>query len=102
MYAPYIYWPEVAGSWNLARPDAIFVGGRLTTFGLVTPCRKALRRGGRLVAHVATVEGETLLSRAQAEQGRRLTRLAIAHAEQLGGLPGWRPDRPVTQWEFRA
>jgi precorrin-6Y C5,15-methyltransferase (decarboxylating) len=82
------------------RPDAIFVAGGLTTYGLVTRCRKALRPGGRLVAHVATVEGETLLSRAHAEQGGRLTRLAIAHAEQFGGLTGWRADRPVTQWEF--
>jgi len=84
------------------RPDAIFLGGGLTTFGLVTRCRKALRPGGRIVAQVATVEGETLLSRAQAEQGGHLTRLSIAHAEQLGGLTGWRPDRPVTQWVFRA
>jgi precorrin-6Y C5,15-methyltransferase (decarboxylating) len=85
-----------------AAPDAIFVGGGLTTYGLLTQCRKALGRGGRLVAHVATVEGETLLSRAQGEQGGRLTRLAIAHAEPLGGYMGWRPDMPVTQWAYHA
>ncbi|HWC25628.1 MAG TPA: precorrin-6y C5,15-methyltransferase (decarboxylating) subunit CbiE [Solirubrobacteraceae bacterium] len=84
------------------RPDAIFVGGGLTTYGLLTQCRKALRPGGRLVANVVTVEGETLLSRAQAEQGGRLRRLAIAHAEPLGGFTGWRPTMPVTQYELRV
>jgi precorrin-6Y C5,15-methyltransferase (decarboxylating) len=83
-------------------PDAIFVGGGLTTYGLLTRCRKALGRGGRLVAQVATVEGETLLSRAQAEQGGRLTRLAVSRAEPLGGYMGWRADAPVTQWEYHA
>ena len=83
------------------RPDAIFVGGGLTTYGLLTRCRKALRPGGRLVAQVVTVEGETLLSRAHSEQGGRLTRLAIAHAEPLDGYTGWRAERPVTQWELR-
>jgi precorrin-6Y C5,15-methyltransferase (decarboxylating) len=83
------------------RPDAIFVGGGLTTYGLLTRCRKALAPGGRLVAHVMTVEGETLLSRAQAEQGGRLTRLAIAHAEPEGDFTGWRAATPVTQWELR-
>jgi precorrin-6Y C5,15-methyltransferase (decarboxylating) len=83
-------------------PDAIFVGGGLTTYGLLTRCRKALAPHGRLVAQVATVEGETLLSRAQAEQGGRLTRLAVARAEPRGDRTGWRAQPPVTQWEFSA
>ncbi len=84
------------------RPDAIFIGGGLTTYGLLTRCRKALRSGGRLVANVVTVEGETLLSRAHAEQGGRLKRLAITHAEPLGAFTGWRPALPVTQYELRV
>ena len=84
------------------RPDAIFVGGGLTSYGLLTRCRRALRRGGRLVANVVTVEGETFLSRAQAEQGGRLTRLEVAHAEPLGGFTGWRAARPVTQYELHV
>ena len=84
------------------QPDAIFVGGGLTTYGLLTRCRRALAPRGRLVAQVGTVEGETLLSRAQAEQGGRLTRVAIARAEPLGGLTGWGSQPPVTQWEFQA
>jgi len=84
------------------RPDAIFIGGGLTGYGLLTLCRKALRPGGRLVANVFTVEGETLLSRAQAERGGRLRRLSTAYAEPLGGFTGWRPARPVTQYELRV
>lgn len=82
-------------------PDAIFVGRRLTTYGLLTRCRKALAPGGRLVAHAMTVEAESLLSRAQAELGGRLTRLATAHAEPLGDLTTWRSVPPVTQWQLR-
>jgi precorrin-6B C5,15-methyltransferase / cobalt-precorrin-6B C5,C15-methyltransferase len=84
------------------RPDAIFIGGGLTGYGLLTHCRKALRRGGRLVANVSTVEGETFLSRAQAEQGGRLTRLAVAHAKPADGVTGWQPAAPVTQYELRV
>jgi precorrin-6Y C5,15-methyltransferase (decarboxylating) len=83
------------------RPDAIFVGGGLTSYGLHTRWRKALRPGGRLVANVVTVEGEIFLSRAQAEQGGRLKRLSLAHAEPLGGFTGWRPAMPITQYELR-
>ena len=83
-------------------PDAIFVGGGLTGYAMLTLCRKALRRGGRLVANVVTVEGEGLVARAQAEQGGRLTRIAVAHAEPLGGFTGWRPAMTITQYELRV
>ncbi len=85
-----------------AEPDAIFVGGGLTSYGLLTRCRKALRPGGRLVANVVTVEGEGFLARAQAEQGGRLTRIAVARAEPLGAFTGWRPAMTVTQYELRV
>ena len=84
------------------RPDAIFIGGGLTSYGVLTRCRKALRRGGRLVANVVTVEGEIFVARAQAEQGGRLRRLAVAHAEPLGGFTGWRPAMPITQYELHV
>ena len=85
-----------------ARPDAIFLGGGLTGYAVLTLARKALARGGRLVANVVTVEGEGLVARAQAEQGGRLTRIALAHAEPLGGFTGWRPAMTVTQYELRV
>ena len=83
------------------RPDAIYLGGGLRSYTVLTLCRKALRRGGRLVATVSSVEGETLLSRAHAEQGGRFTRLAVAHTESLDGATTWRAQRPVTQYELR-
>jgi precorrin-6Y C5,15-methyltransferase (decarboxylating) len=94
--------PDVFDELGEERPDAIFVGGGLTTYGLLTRCRKALRPGGRLVANVVTVEGETLVARAQAEQGGRLTRIAVSHAEPLGAFTGWRPARTITQYELRV
>jgi precorrin-6B C5,15-methyltransferase / cobalt-precorrin-6B C5,C15-methyltransferase len=94
--------PAVLDDLGDARPDAIFIGGGLTGYTLLTLCRKALARGGRLVANVVTVEGEGLVARAQAEQGGRLTRIALAHAEPLGGFTGWRPAMTVTQYELRV
>jgi precorrin-6Y C5,15-methyltransferase (decarboxylating) len=82
------------------RPDAIFVGGGLTTYGLLTRCRKALAPGGRLVACARTVEAETLLSRGYAEQGGRLTRLQVARAQPVGDRTGWLPAAPVMLWEL--
>jgi len=84
------------------RPDAIFIGGGLTSYGLLTRCRKALKPGGRLVANVVTIEGESMVSRAWAEQGGRLRRLSITHAEPLGGVTGWRPAMPITQYELHV
>ncbi|MDP2712489.1 MAG: precorrin-6y C5,15-methyltransferase (decarboxylating) subunit CbiE [Solirubrobacteraceae bacterium] len=84
------------------RPDAIFLGGGLRGSGLLTRCLGQLKPGGRLVANVVTVEGERVLADARAEHGGRLTRLAVAHAEPLGGFTGWRPAMTVTQWELRV
>jgi precorrin-6Y C5,15-methyltransferase (decarboxylating) len=94
--------PEALDALGPTRPDAIFIGGGLTSYGMLTRCRKALARGGRLVANVVTVEGETLVARAQAEHGGRLTRIAIAHAEPLGAFTGWRPAMTVTQYELHV
>ncbi len=82
------------------RPDAIFIGGGLTSYGLLTRCRKALRPGGRLVANVATVEGETLVARAQAEQGGRLTRLSVTRARARAAGTVWERAASVTQYEL--
>ncbi len=86
---------------GLRAPDAVFVGGGLTRPELVELCWRALKPGGRLVANAVTVEGEAALIALRAKLGGSLTRLAITHAEPLGGYLGWRPAMPVTQLAAR-
>lgn len=82
----------------LPSPHAVFVGGGVAEHGLLAACRAALPASGRLVANAVTLEGEAALLAAYAEAGGRLRRLSIAHAAPVGGLTGWRPAMPLTQW----
>lgn len=83
---------------GLTPPDAIFIGGGLTTPDLVDTCWAALKPGGRLVANAVTLEGEAVLAALAATRSGTLTRIAVARAEPVGGLHGWRPLMSVTQW----
>jgi len=83
---------------GLPRPEAVFVGGGVRTPRLIDRCWHALRPGGRLVANAVTLESEQMLLAAHAARGGDLVRLEIAHAEPIGGLTGWRMQRPVVQW----
>jgi precorrin-6Y C5,15-methyltransferase (decarboxylating) len=83
---------------ELPAPQAVFVGGGVAEPGLLAACRTALPPSGRLVANAVTLEGEAALLAAHAEAGGRLRRLSVAHAAPVGGLTGWRPAMPVTQW----
>lgn len=83
---------------GLDRPDAIFIGGGLTTPGIVALCWQALKPGGRLVANTVTLESEAVLLAEFAARGGELTRLAISRTETIGGFTGWRPAMPVVQW----
>jgi precorrin-6Y C5,15-methyltransferase (decarboxylating) len=82
----------------LPAPDAVFVGGGASVSGVLEACWSALAPGGRIVANVVTLEGESLLAAARAEHGGELLRLEISHAAPLGGFTGWRPQLPVVQW----
>ncbi|KAF0227337.1 MAG: precorrin-6Y C5 15-methyltransferase / precorrin-8W, partial [Beijerinckiaceae bacterium] len=82
---------------GLALPDAIFIGGGADA-ALLEIALAALRPGGRLVANAVTLETETLLMRAFAENGGSLLRLDLATAQPLGGMQGWQPSRPLLQW----
>jgi precorrin-6Y C5,15-methyltransferase (decarboxylating) len=85
---------------TLTEPDAIFIGGGLSTEGIVETCWEALSRHGRLVANAVTIEGETRLIQAQASYGGELIRFAISRTEPVGSFQGWRPMMPVTQWRI--
>ena len=88
------------GLTGLPAPDAIFIGGGLTAAGLVDACHDALKPGGRLVANAVTLEGEAVLLGAHERLGGGLTRLSVERAGAVGGLTGWRPLMPVTQWHL--
>lgn len=84
---------------DLPTPDAIFIGGGATVPDLFETCWESLRSRGRLVANVVTIEGEQKLFQWQQEYGGTLTQISISRAEAIGSFLGWKPMRPVTQWQ---
>jgi precorrin-6Y C5,15-methyltransferase (decarboxylating) len=83
---------------DLAPPDAVFLGGGLSTEGLVETVWQALKPGGRLVANAVTLESEQILAGAHGTFGGEMSRIAVSHAEPVGERTGWRPAMPVTHW----
>ena len=80
---------------DLARPNAVFVGGGLSEALLET---LFTFENLRLVANAVTLESEAILARWHAKKGGELTRLDIAHARALGSMRGWDAAFPVVQW----
>ncbi|WP_269583978.1 precorrin-6y C5,15-methyltransferase (decarboxylating) subunit CbiE [Roseibium sp. Sym1] len=85
---------------GLPAPDAVFIGGGLTVPGVVEAALNALKPGGRLVANAVTLESEVVLLGAYQGLGGTLKKLSVHRASAVGGLTGWRPLMPVTQWSF--
>ena len=85
---------------ELPAPDAVFVGGGLTTPAVLDDCLQALRPGGRLVAHAVTLETEAVMVAAHRDHGGELCRIHVEHAAPLGSFTGWTPARAVTQWAW--
>jgi len=83
---------------NLPQPDAIFIGGGVTTPGMLETCWDALRLGGRLVVNAVTLEGEKILFDWYERVGGSFTRINIQRAEAIGRFAGWRGMAGVTQW----
>jgi precorrin-6B C5,15-methyltransferase / cobalt-precorrin-6B C5,C15-methyltransferase len=83
---------------DLPQPDAIFIGGGVTTEGLFEACWSNLKPGGRLVANVVTVEGEQTLFEWYQRVGGTFTRIGIQRAEPVGKFLGWRSLSTVAQW----
>lgn len=79
-------------------PDAVFIGGGLTVPALFETAWAALKPGGRLVANAVTLESEARLAGLHAAHGGSLRRVSIDRLVPVGGLHGWRPAMPVTQW----
>ena len=88
--------PDVLG--RLGAPDAVFVGGGLTTPLVLETCWDALPPGGRLVANAVTVESEAVLASWHSRVGGELVRVAVQRAEPVGSFTGWRAAMPVTIW----
>jgi len=84
---------------GLPAPDAVFIGGGLGP-EVFAAAWAALGPLGRLVANAVTLESEAALIALRAEHGGELSRIAIARAGPVGGLTGWRPLMPVTQWSL--
>ncbi|WP_371347106.1 precorrin-6y C5,15-methyltransferase (decarboxylating) subunit CbiE [Ancylobacter sp. IITR112] len=85
---------------GLPAPDAIFLGGGAGDAGVIDAALAALKPGGRLVANAVTLETEALLIARHGALGGELVRLSVARAVPVGGLTGWRPAMPVTQWSW--
>jgi precorrin-6Y C5,15-methyltransferase (decarboxylating) len=84
---------------GLPSPDAVFVGGGASEAVLDVAAR-ALHPGGRLVVNAVTLETQSLVVARHAAIGGDLVRIAIEHAEPLGGFETWRPALPVIQWTW--
>ncbi len=86
---------------GLTRPDAVFIGGGMMDDGVFDAAWSALKSGGRLVANAVSLETETRLAGYFQHFGGDLVRLQVARADRVGGMSGWRPAMPVTQWRVR-
>jgi precorrin-6Y C5,15-methyltransferase (decarboxylating) len=65
---------------------------------MLDTCWAALAPGGRIVANAVTLESEHVVVAERAQRGGTLTRIAIAHAEPIGGFTGWRRRCRSVQW----
>jgi precorrin-6Y C5,15-methyltransferase (decarboxylating) len=83
---------------SVSPPSVIFIGGGLTQPGLLEACYSRLPAGGRLVANAVTAESEAVLAQWYSRVGGELRRFQHYRGEPVGGLTGWRPAMPVTQW----
>lgn len=84
---------------SLDRPDAVFIGGGISD-RVARACFRALKPFGRLVANAVTAESESVLLKAKNSLGGELIRIAVSRAEPVGGMTGWKPLMPVTQWSL--
>ncbi|MBV0889425.1 precorrin-6y C5,15-methyltransferase (decarboxylating) subunit CbiE [Komagataeibacter oboediens] len=83
---------------GLPPPDAIFIGGGISSPGMLDAAWRALRPGGRLVANAVTLESEAAVMAAHARRGGTLTRMQVERLEAIGRFHGFRPGMTVTSY----
>ena len=86
---------------NAPAPNAIFIGGGITTPGLLEKTLTTLEPGGRLVANTVTIEGAAKLIETYKSKGGNLSQIAISNADPVGHFNGMRPQMAITQWAFK-
>ncbi len=83
---------------GLPPPNTIFIGGGVGDDVLFDACWAKLSPGGRLVANAVTLQSEASLVARHTLYGGDLMRMTVSRAEPVGGMYGWRPMMPITQW----
>ncbi|MDU0810270.1 MAG: precorrin-6y C5,15-methyltransferase (decarboxylating) subunit CbiE [Burkholderia sp.] len=84
---------------GLPQPDAIFIGGGITSPGMLATCWENLKPGGRLVANAVTLQSEIALAHWRDTHGGTLTRVSLAYAELLGQFDILRQALPIMVYE---
>lgn len=79
-------------------PDAIFIGGGLTSGDTLAACWDRLAPGGRMVVNVVALESAAMLFEFQKRNGGTLTQLAIARNAPVGAMTKFEPMAPVIQY----
>ena len=82
---------------GLPAPDAVFIGGGVTSDGLLEYCWQILKPNGRLVANSVTFEGEQRLFEVHQKLGGDLNKIDISRAQTVGGFSSWQALKSVTQ-----
>lgn len=80
------------------RPDAIFIGGGITTEKVFATAWQALADNGRMVCNAVTTQGRCKLFDLQARRGGDLVEISTASLHPLGARQVLKPAYPVLQW----
>ncbi len=87
-----------AGFAGLASPDAIFIGGNVSSLELFEACYQALKPGGMIVANAVSIKGVAMLFEHHERLGGELVQIAISRLQNIGSLGAFKPRRTVTQF----
>ena len=80
-------------------PDAVFIGGGLTSEGTFNLAWNALRSRGQLVVNTVTLEGEAMILALHQIHGGDLVRMDVSHLTQVGRMHALEPRMSVLQWQ---